>query len=138
MAAPKSTAADIEKWHKIIADGEASEMSAKEYCEKHDINTKTYSAWKKRLTQMGKELPEAKTPAAPRKSMAPRSKSNAAKKPSKVSSITPHFGKKTEPKVDLANYVISATLPNGVGIEVKCASDKEFDKALEKLSLLKP
>ncbi len=138
MAAPKSTAADIEKWHKIISDGEASEMSAKEYCEKHDINTKTYSAWKKRLKEMGKELPESKTPSAPKKGRAARSKSSAAKKPSKVSSITPHFGKKTEPKVDLANYVISATLPNGVGLEVKCASDKEFDKALEKLSHLKP
>lgn len=138
MAAPKSSTADIEKWHKIISDGESAEMSAKEYCEKHDINTKTYSAWKKRLKDMGRELPEPKTPLAPRKSRGTSSKSSTAKKPSKVSSITPHFGKKTEPKVDLANYVISATLPNGLGLEVKCASEKEFDKALEKLVQLKP
>lgn len=138
MAAPKSSTADIEKWHKIIAEGESSEMSAKEYCEKHDINTKTYSAWKKRLKDMGRDLPESKTPPAPRKGGANRSKSSTTKKPAKVSSITPHFGKKSEPKVDMTNYVISATLPNGVGLEVKCASDKEFDKALEKLSHLKP
>lgn len=138
MAAPKSSAADIEKWHKIISEGESSEMSAKEYCEKHAINTKTYSAWKKRLLDMGRDLPESKTPPAPRKGRDNRSKSSTAKKPAKVSSITPHFGKKSEPKVDLANFVISATLPNGVGLEVKCASEKEFDKALEKLSDLKP
>lgn len=137
MAAPKSSTADIEKWFKIISDGERSQMSAKEYCEKHKINTKTYSAWKKRLKDMGKNLPEPKTPGASSRSKATRQKSSA-KKPSKVSSIVPHFGKETATTVDMANYVISATLPNGVGLEVKCASEKEFDNALKKLSHLKP
>lgn len=143
MAAPKSTDADIAKWHKIISDGEVSGLSAKEYCEKTKINPKTYSAWKKRLTGLGKELPESRAPGVAKK---PARKSSAAKQkpaktpasqPAKVASIAPHFGKKPETKVDVAAFTLSVTLPNGLGVEVKCATEEEFDAALIKLSSMK-
>lgn len=144
MAAPKSTDADIAKWHKIISDGEVSGLSAKEYCEKKDINPKTYSAWKKRLSSLGKELPKSLAPGA--ESKKPLRKPYAAKQkhakepasqPAKVAPIAPHFGKTPETTVDVAAFTLSVTLPNGLGVEVKCATEVEFDAALVMLSKMK-
>ncbi len=137
MAAPKSSDADIQKWRDIISAGELSGASAKDYCAQHNINTKTYSSWKKRLKGLGMNIP-APAATATRPVAVAKPKSLADPKPSpKVSSIVPNFGKKPDSKVDVANLVIFATLPNGVSLEVKCATDVEFDKALQKLSQLK-
>lgn len=139
MAAPRSTDADIAKWHKIISEGEVSGLSAKEFCVKRSINPKTYSAWKKRLVELGRDLPESRAPGAAikkptRKSVSATSKSAPLRQPAKVASIAPHFGKKPEPKVDFAAFTLNVTLPNGLGVEVKCASEKDFDAALKRLS----
>lgn len=147
MAAPQSTEEEINKWLKIVTEGEKSGFSAKEYCAKTKIkgkdgnqapiNTKTYSAWKKRLRDLGHDIPEsvaAKSTAkkAPAKK-APAKKPSAKSKP-KVTTVPPFVGKaQVEAIGDVDTLTIFATLPNGLGLQIKCPTEKDYDKALNRL-----
>lgn len=137
MAAPQSTEEDIKKWLKIISDGEKSGKSAKEYCNAKDINPKTYSAWKKRLREMGHKLPEsgaAKSAAkkSPAKKAAP--KKAVGKSASKVPAVPPNFGNQpVETTVEVETLTIFATLPNGIGMQIKCPTKEDLDTAFDTL-----
>lgn len=143
MAAPKSSSKTRSKWERIIAAGEASGLTAAEYCRKHGIKPKLYSMWKGKLREAGVELsaPEkvqSSEKAARRGKGAPASKS--AVRPNRtISSRSRAVDRPTSgaaPSVDLDAYLITATLLNGLVVEIKCPGETELSLALQHLASL--
>lgn len=146
MAGAKSTDKDFKLWLKIITDGEKSDLNAKEFCaafknpngKPNPINTKTYSAWKARLVKQGHKFQASGVQRKPRGiKKSPRKVGKAkpiAANDTNVSTITPHFGAPSaEPAVNPDTLTITATLPNGVMLDLKCPSKKDLDSALKTL-----
>lgn len=135
MAAPKSNSKTRSKWERVIAAGEASGLTATEYCKRHGINPKHYSLWKGKLRDAGVELP-----ASGKAQSRAVKKESSASKPARTKSSRMQTADRSSadatPKVDFEAYSISATLLNGLVIEIKCPGEAELSLALQHLASL--
>lgn len=128
MAAPKASSKTRTKWERIIAAGEASGLTSVEYCERNGINPKHYATWKNKLSESDSPPANEKTAAAGQSAAQPTSKKSSLPRGSSNAGAAS--------KVDFDAFSVSATLSNGLVVEIKCRGEKELSLALEHLASL--
>lgn len=140
MAAPKSGSKTRSKWQRIIAAGEASGLTAAEYCKRNGINPKYYSLWKGKLRDSGEEFASAdggkRAPATGKARKTATAKTIArSKKPTATRPVLRSEAEAKSPN-NKETYSVVATLPNGLEVEIKCPGEAELSLVLQHLASL--